>query len=494
MIEYLSLRRFLKAIELKKLNVFILKSYLGPFVMTFFIALFILLLQYVWKYIDDLVGKGLDFSVIAQLLFYATASMVPLALPLAILLSSLMTFGNFGEHYELVAMKSAGISLQKTMRPLVVTAIVISVSAFFFSNFLLPVANLKMCSIMFDVKEKKPAISIKEGVFYNGIDDFVIKVGSKDNDGQTIHNVMIYDHTNHHGNTNLTIAETGKMVLTSDKRYLIFTLSNGCNYDETIDDRRKMTTRPMVRTNFKEEYRRFDLSAFQFNKTNEEFFKDNYQMMDISQLQLSVDSQKIEMHKRQSDFSKSFIGNFYFFSHIDTNQYTKPDTMKPLTGDLMANVPKNEKLMAIESALNMARSIKERIEFTREGNAQNEKYLIKYEIEWHRKFTLSIACLLLFFIGAPLGAIIRKGGLGLPVVVSVIFFIIFHVISITGEKFVREGVLPAWQGMWIAAVVFLPLGIFLTIKATTDSKLFDSDSYLKGFERLYKWKKRKKKA
>lgn len=451
-------------------------------------------MQFVWKYIDDLVGKGLEWTIIAQLLFYVSATMVPLALPLAVLLSSLMTFGNLGEHFELVAMKSAGISLQKVMRPLAITAIIISIFAFFFSNNVLPLANLKMGSLLFDVKEQKPALNIKEGIFYNGIDDFVIKVGSKDKDGQTIHDVMIYDHRKHNGNNNLTIARTGKMLMTKDKRYMIFTLSDGCNYEELVDDRAKKNTRPMVRTNFKEEYRRFDLSAFQFSKTNEEFFKDNYQMMNLKQLEASADSQKTDLHKMRSEFSQKFTKNYFFYSTIDSTKLQKSDTIPALEGDLLTGLSKVDRMMAIETALAQARNIKQSIDFSTENFQTRERFLIRYDIEWHRKFTLSIACLVLFLVGASLGAIIRKGGFGLPIVVSVLFFILFHIVSITSEKFVREGVIPAWEGMWIASIIFLPVGIYLTIKATSDSKLFDSDVYAKLFEFIYKRIRKQKKA
>ena len=246
---------------MKKLDWFILKSYLGPLVMTFFIALFILLMQFLWKYIDDLVGKGLEWYVIMKLLFFASSTFVPMALPLAILLSSLMTFGNLGEHYELVTMKAAGVSLFRIMRSLVLVSILISGLAFYFSNIILPKANLKFLSLLFDVREKKLAFNLREGVFYNGIDGFVIRVGKKDADGNTIRDVMVYDHTKHMGNVSMTVAEWGKMELSADKRYLVFKLNNGYNYEERIDLRRNEITRPFQRTKFTEQNQMFDLSG-----------------------------------------------------------------------------------------------------------------------------------------------------------------------------------------------------------------------------------------
>ncbi len=469
----------------RRLYFFMVKSFLGPFIMTFFIAIFVLLMQFLWKYIDDLVGKGLDFYVIAQLLFWTSTTMVPMALPLAILLSSIMTFGNLGENYELVALKSAGISLQKIMSPLIVTAVLICGMAFYFSNNVLPYANLKMGSLLYDVREQKPALNIKEGIFYNGIDDYVIKVGKKDNDGVTLHNVMIYDHTSRMGNTNLTIAEKGYMEMTADKRFLIFTLTNGINYYERTDNKRTSTNHPLQRTKFKEEFRRFDLSGFTMTRTNEEFFKDNYQMMNISQLKVSRDSLKLRLDSIKRKYISNIYNNFYYYNIFCKKNILLKDTSKVLKNDFITNFNKQEKISIVERAMNLARGIKDNIFFISQDIKGREKYVIRYDIERQRKFTLSIACLVLFFIGTPLGAIIRKGGLGLPMVVSVVFFVIFHVISFTCEKMIREGVIPAYEGMWIPSLVFLPFGIFLTIKATSDSTLFDAKTYPGFLKRLF---------
>lgn len=467
----------------KKLNFFVIRSFIGPFLATFVIAIFVLLMQWLWKYIDDLVGKGLEWTIVAQLLFWASTTMIPLALPLAILLSSIMTFGNIGEHYELVALKASGISLQRIMTPLIVLTCCLCISAFYFSNNLLPYANLKMGSLLYDVKEQKPALSIKEGIFYNGIDGYVIKVGKKDPDGVTVYNIMIYDHTARMGNISLTVAEKGKMEMTADKRYLIFSLSSGINYYEKTDSRSASSNHPLQRTKFKEEIRRFDLSGFAFNKTNEEFFKDNYQMMNIGQLKMTSDSLNIKLELAKDEYTKNTRNNFYFFN-TQYKDSTITDTSKALTGIFLSNFDKDEKVKIVDKALNMARGIKDHIFYNNEDLQARKKFIIRHEIEWHRKFTLSIACLVLFFIGAPLGAIIRKGGFGLPIVVSIIFFVMFHVVSFTFEKMVRESVLPVYQGMWMPSFLFLPLGIFLTFKATSDSTLFDTNAYLTLIKRL----------
>ena len=478
---------------MKKLYWFILKSYLGPLVMTFFIALFILLMQFLWKYIDDLVGKGLEWYIIAKLLFFASSTFVPYALPLAILLSSLMMFGNLGEHYELVAMKSAGISLNRIMKPLIVVSILISVLGFYFSNVVLPTANLKFLSLLFDIREKKLAFNIKEGVFYNGIDGYVIRVGKKDQDGNTIRDVMIYDHTKHQGDVSLTVAKWGKMELTPDKRFLIFRLYDGTNYEERTDLRNANSTHPFQHTRFKEQYQQFDLSTFQLSRTDEKLFKNNYEMLNTSQLRKSIDSIQKETLEDQKNSGKLFIHNYYFLAATDTLKKPVKDVsgQKP-PKDLLASFTPAERNKIIESAKNAAFGVNENLKANSDNFYGKEKLLHRYQIALHKKFTFSIACFLLFFIGAPLGAIIRKGGLGLPAVISTIFFILFWILSITGEKYVVEGVLPAYQGMWIAPMVLLPIGIFLTYKATIDASLLDVDAWIKFFMNLQSLVKKKR--
>lgn len=478
---------------MKKLYWFILKSYLGPLVMTFFIALFILLMQFLWKYIDDLVGKGLEWYIIAKLLFFASSTFVPYALPLAILLSSLMMFGNLGEHYELVAMKSAGISLNRIMKPLIVVSILISLLGFYFSNVVLPTANLKFLSLLFDIREKKLAFNIKEGVFYNGIDGYVIRVGKKDQDGNTIRDVMIYDHTKHQGDVSLTVAKWGKMELTPDKRFLIFRLYDGTNYEERTDLRNANSTHPFQHTRFKEQYQQFDLSTFQLSRTDEKLFKNNYEMLNTSQLRKSIDSIQKETLEDQKNSRKLFIHNYYFLAATDTLKKPVKDVsgQKP-PKDLLASFTPAERNKIIESAKNAAFGVNENLKANSDNFYGKEKLLHRYQIALHKKFTFSIACFLLFFIGAPLGAIIRKGGLGLPAVISTIFFILFWILSITGEKYVVEGVLPAYQGMWIAPMVLLPIGIFLTYKATIDASLLDVDAWIKFFMNLQSLVKKKR--
>ncbi len=460
--------------------------------MTFFIALFVLLMQFVWKYIDDLVGKGLDGYVIMQLMFYASSTFVPMALPLAILLSSIMSFGNLGEHNELVAMKAAGIPLKVIMRPLIALSIIISLVGFVFSNYVLPVANLKMVTLLYDVREQKPAFNIQEGVFNNSIDGYIIKVSKKDKDGETVYNIMIYDHTNGQGNTSLSIAEKGKITQTPDKRYLLIQLQNGYNYLERIRNSETMNTRPFQRTHFKEESIRFDLSAFSLTRTNEALFKDKYQMLNIQQLSVKIDSMEITKAYKKSNFVKQMLTNYYFFSMLDTLAKPNKDSLKAINPSFLKNFEKEKNPNVISQALQFARNIKDNIEYQRSEREIFDKSINKHKIEWHRKFTLSIACFILFFIGAPLGAIVKKGGFGWPVVISVVFFVVYYVISITGEKIARDGTIDPFKGMWLASVILMPVGIFLTLKATTDSPIFDYATWSKNIQKVSKFLKLKR--
>lgn len=474
---------------MKKIYWLVIKSYLGPLIFTFFIALFILLMQFLWKYIDELVGKGLEWYIIAELLFYASSTFVPLALPLAILLSSLMTFGNLGENYELVAMKAAGISLRKIMLPLIILSIVISGIAFYFSNNVLPVANLKFKSLLYDVRQQKLALDIKEGVFYDGIDGFIIRVGKKEKDERTVRDIMIYDHREKKGNINVTLADSGRMELAPDGSALFFTLYEGSNYSDQTENRNYKKTNPFQRTRFRENVRKFDLLGFDLSRTNEDLFKSNYSMLNLAQLIKAEDTLILQLASRKKEIPGVLLQNFYFYNRIDSAKALDFVPEDLYLTDLLQGYDRVDKISIIEEAQQRFRRQRENIGYYK-SEIENKKVLIyKHQAEWHRKFTLSFACMVLFFIGAPLGAIIRRGGLGLPVVVSVLFFVLFHIISITGEKSVKSGVVDANVGMWIASAVLLPLGIFLTFKATTDSPLLDSEAWMKFFKKLSKKRK-----
>ena len=469
---------------MRKIYALILKNYAGPLLVTFFISLFILLMQFMWVYIDDLVGKGLEWYIIGELLFWASFTFVPLALPLAILLSSLMTFGNLGEHYELVAMKSAGISLRSIMKPLIILSILISVFAFYFSNNVLPVANLKFKSLLYDIRKKKLAVNIKEGIFYNDMEDYVIRVGKKGKDGNTIYRVMIYNHTEGKGNTDVTVADSGLMESTPDGRYLIFTLYNGYNYQDKAGQKDSKHNNPFQRTYFREEQRKFDLSDFELNRTNEELFKNNYQMLNIRQLNYFIDSIASSVSSQRLTLAENYPKNYQVYQNIDSSYIPGQDTGIVIAPDLVGAYSGDTLVKITAQALSSARNIKKTLEYQTQRIKTTEELLTKHKIVWHRKFTLSFACLVLFFIGAPLGAIIRKGGLGLPTVISILFFILYHIISMIGEKSALKGAIEVAGGMWMSSMILLPLGFFLTLKATTDSPIMDMDVWNKAIRQL----------
>ncbi|MDR4987949.1 MAG: LptF/LptG family permease [Bacteroidales bacterium] len=471
---------------MKKLHKLVITSYIGPFVVTFFISLFILLMQFLWKYIDDLVGKGLEWYIIAELLFYFTATFVPLALPLAVLLSSIMTMGRMGEHYELVAFKSAGISLRKIMWPMVMISMFLVLAAFYFSNNVLPVANLKGLSLLYDVRQQRPAFNIQEGFYYHGIDNFVIRVDEKDDGGQTLRGIKIYDHSDRRGNINLSLAEWGTMAVTPDKRFLVLTLYNGVNYQEAGTAGPLDPSRPFQRTKFEQQTRKFDLSMFDLRRTDEDLFRGNFRMLNISQLIHFEDSLSTVLNNRKNTFIQTYKRRMPNFPGSDKNIKDSIDPALFRYADIhyIKESPVNMQ-MVINNAMDLIRTNRDHTNFSHEDFRQRQRTLARYQIEFHRKFTLSFACVVLFLIGAPLGAIIRKGGFGLPLVISVLLFVVFHVMSMMGEKFVREGVLQAHLGMWLAPAALLPVGILLTIKATTDSSLLNTDSYLMKLEKMF---------
>ncbi len=470
---------------MKKLHIFILKSYLGPFVLTFFIAMFILVMQFLWRYVDDLVGKGLEWSVLAELLFYASLQVVPMALPLAILLAALMTFGNLGENYELTALKSAGISLSKIMMPLTILTIVISGLAYGFSNNILPVANLKLVSILHGIRETRLELDIKERTFYQGVDDFSIKVEEKNRNNNMMYDVMIYDHRDRQArNSNVTMADSGLLQMSNDKRFLKIILYDGVRYDERVaaegGRRQQRKDNRMFRTDeFKEQVAIMQVQGFDFSKTDENLFRNSDRMKNITQLSHDLDSFRIERNKYvdvvEERSSNTFFTRLRYLSEdrlaaIDTSEIVNIDS-------LFLSLSGNQKQTIIQNSIRNARDHKQTIDDQMRFIEREDFAIRRHIMAIHRKFTLSFACLIFFFIGAPLGAIIRKGGLGMPTVISIFFFIVYYVIDTMGVKFARDGVWEVYQGMWLSSVVLLPIGIFLSYKSATDSALLNLDAY-----------------
>ncbi len=477
---------------MKTLHRFILKSYLGPLVMTFFITMFVLLMQFLWKYIDDLVGKGLSWDVIAELLLYAAAGLVPLALPLSTLLASLMTMGNLGENNELLAMKSAGISLPRILTPLVFVTILISIGAFFFSNNVLPYTNLKISTLLYSVKQQKPELVIKEGVFTNLIEGYSIKVADKDPKTGLMRRILIYDHSKDESNTTVTYADSGYMKPTSDQKFLVATLYNGNSYKEVTDNKNQKRTQrnkfPAQKQYFEKQVIIFELKGFGLQRADESFFKDSYQTFNISQLAKTKDSLSQAFNEQLRSFSQNVVRNSIFRNPYWGRRPVNHAKTKLNPDSLFNSLTPSEKEMVLDRAIENARITKSYISSSKDEFFYKQKYINRHIIEWNRKFTLSFACFVFFFIGAPLGAIIRKGGLGTPVVISVLFFIIYYIINITGEKFAREVIWNPTLGMWISSFILLPLGIFLSYKATTDSVILNADFYIEQVKKLFRIK------
>lgn len=474
---------------IKKLDVLIIRSFIGPFFVTFFVALFVLVMQFFWVYMDELIGKGLGVGMILQLLFYMSSTMVPMALPLGILLASIMTFGSMGEHFELVAIKSAGISLSRFLRPLLVFITIVAILAFYFNNNIIPVANLKALSLLYDMRNSKPTLNIRAGQFNKDIDGFSIRVGEKDRDGKTIRNVLVYDHTSGEGNNKVVIAESGEMIASPNKQYLIFRLENGCRYEEEIG-KNGLYTQRQQRMYFKQWDKVFDLSGFKMNRTSEDLFRGAYQMMNISQLNKEIDS----MQQRQNRLGMSVAGYLKpYLSTIATEDSSASGFIEKISlaapsahydSSFLQVIPDSQRLAVLQQAMHHIRNSKGLLDMTANEQKIQEENWIKHNIEWHRKFTLSFACVLLFLVGAPLGAIIRKGGLGMPLIIAIIFFMLFHIISITGEKLAKSATLEPWAGMWMATAMLLPIAFYFINAAKKDAQVFNKEWYLKTWNRI----------
>jgi lipopolysaccharide export system permease protein len=446
---------------------------MGPFIATFFIAFFVLMMQILWKYIDDLVGKGLDFVTIGEFVWYASASMLTLSMPIAILISSIMTFGNLGESYELVAIKSAGISLLRFMRPLMWIAILLCGITFIFANYVIPFANLKFVTIYNDIFYKKPAFDLKEGVFFTHIPSYAIKVGKKDPDGKTIRNVLIYEQGGSLQDNSI-IAEKGIMSVSPDKKFLEFNLQNGYRYQERGNS--GDTSTEFIRLGFKEYKKLFDLSSLKIPSTDDSFYRKNFKMLSVTQLDRSLDSIRRLNDSFHVRIDRELSG-YLHYGKINDSIWSRamPDGKKHKKFDEL--LPDSLRTQIEDRGLNTISNIKGAMQFSGNEIVAREKDMRFHKIEWHRKFSLSMACLILFFIGAPLGSIIRKGGLGMPLVVAIVFFLLFHLLNMFGEKFVREDLTSPFSGMWLSVMVLTPLGIFLTYKAMHDSQLFNKDFY-----------------
>ena len=477
-----------------------LQTFLPLFLMTFGICLFIVLMQFLWRYIDDMVGKGLSIAVLSEMFFYAALFLVPMALPLAILLASLMTFGNLGERLELLAMKSAGISLLHIMRPLIVTLVLISVGAFYFQNYAMPVVQVKLYTLLYSMRQKSPELDIPEGVFYKEITGFNVYVKKKHNQTGLLQDLMIYDYSEGFNKARVIVADSGRLKTSADKLFLVLSLFNGESFENLKSQTNNQKTAvPYRRESFKTKDILIEFDA-NFNMTDESFMQNQFMGKNLEALQSSIDSMgarvdSIKELNAQNIYDQSYRKSLHQEraqgkreadkQEVKSELQSAAQTMPVLNFDSLyqAQTP-NEKATLLGRAKNLAENIRTDFYF-RAANIGDASYKVRRHLtEWHKKFTLSFACLVFFFIGAPLGAIIRKGGLGMPVVISVILFIFYYIIDNIGFKMARDGVWPAWQGMWLSSAVLTPLGLFLTYKAVNDSVILNADTYLNAFKNL----------
>ncbi len=467
---------------MKRLDRYVLISFIKVFIPTLLVSVFTLMMQLLWKYIDYLAGRGIEWYYILELLFFWSAQVVPMALPIAVLLSSIMTFGGYGEHYELAAMRSAGISLYRIIRPLIVLMTGIAIGMFYFSNDIIPVANFKGENLLINISKQKPAFNLMPGVFYDGIEGYTIKIGAKEEN--QIEDVYIYDFSGpNRRNHKMITAETGTMRLIENDSYLEFKLQNGYSYEEVEPQKRDDRGDGLhIKSEFKETTLRISMISLAQGNLNETSRRKHYRMLNTNQLLEAYDSLDDYLVSRQYKMA-NVMSEKYWHSQAEVDSI--PDTISASRGpNFMSTVPVTLRNRAIENALRIARNNKSQYFDQKDEYEYREEYMARHLIEWHRKYAVSIGCIVLFFIGAPFGAIIRKGGVGFPFVVSIVLFLIYHVMITIFEKMGRSGELTASLAVWLPSMILLPIGVYLTVKAARDSSVLDAESYLRPFRWL----------
>ncbi|MCU0474223.1 MAG: LptF/LptG family permease [Bacteroidales bacterium] len=479
---------------MKKIDRFVIKSFIGPLVLTFFIVLIILLLQFLWMYVDELAGKGLDIKILGELLFQFSLSFVPTALPLAILLASLMTFGNMGEFSELTALKSSGIPLQRIMRPLIILISFLVIVSFLFSNYVLPYSNRQARSLLYDIRRKRPDINLQAGTFNNDIEGYSIKITSKDPFTNRLDKLIIYDHTKRKGNVSVTFADSGYIRVTPDESAMIMVLYNGFSFNEIEEKNVSAAERkyPSRKDMFKEQTVVLSLSGFDLERSGNELFRSNSWSKNMEELSHDIDSLTKTYDEKQRfqylEFSRTKLYTERNYSPSSpaegSSGISSGDPVKFDTKTLFDTLDVYDKREVLSRAIENLKDANSFLLMKNESMKMQIRYIKRYTVDWHKKLTLPFACLVFFFIGAPLGAIIRKGGLGTPAVISIFFFVIWYVISLSGEKLVEENLISSIAGMWASSYILLPVGIFLTYKASTDSVIMNIDTYLMFFRKI----------
>lgn len=481
----------------KKIDLLILKSFLPSFFLTYFVVVFLLLLQMMMSYVDEFVGKDVGLWTFSKMLYYFGLHLTPLALPLAILLSSLMAYGNLGEHFELTALKSAGVSLTRTLLPIGIFSVLVSIVSFWFGNNIVPYANIKAFSTLYNIKQTKATLDLKEGVFYDGIPNYSIKVAKKFPDGKTLKGIMIYSHQDFRGNKEVILADSGKMYTILEGNYLVMELFDGNSYTEYTDTGNN--TAKFIRNRFKKTKLVFSLSAFKNSDIPDSLFKHHRYMKNVLELRKEIDSFSRELDKNIRKIPIE-VANYYvqhqkkLIKDTLTSHLPSPTikfTTKQIDSLWNKRFDSTNTRIILQRALNQARSLKGFFEYRK---AQQLGYRIgirEHHIEVQKKFTFALGCFMMFLIGAPLGAIIKKGGLGVPILVSVLFFILYYTFNMFFEKWSKEGLIEPTVGMWIPNVIFLGFGLFFLLQARNDSRLFEIDTYKFFFKRLADKYKRK---
>jgi lipopolysaccharide export system permease protein len=448
----------------------VLRSFIGPFILAFFMTMFVLILQFLWMWIDDLVGKGLEWKVILELIFYYSGNLFMMALPLATLLSSIMAIGNLGEHNELLALKSAGISLPRILAPLLAAACLLAVSGFLFSNNLLPYFNLKATALLYDVRQQRPELQIKEGMFYDGITNYTIRVKEKDEKTGLLSNIMIYDHSAGSGNRSLTIADSGYIRITSNQKYLILTLYNGCSYDELKENNAGERKYPFRINKFSMEETIVELIGYGFERTDETLFKNRSKMFNLRQLSAISDSLQRERDSRVLLQAQNFfLSSNFRFGTTDFNSTGKP--YRFVADSIIATCDVEQQLQIAGKALTLAKQAQSNLAVQAADMQFTNRELSLHNIEWHLKFTVPLSCIIFALIGAPLGAIIRKGGFGTPFLISLLVFMLYYVTSFAFEKLAKNSEWDPRIAIWMSTIVTLPLGLFFSYKAATDQRI-----------------------
>ena len=488
-----------KNFRIKRLYSFILQSFLPLFSMTFVICLFLVLMQFLWKHVEDMVGKGLDMKVLGEMFLYASLNLIPLALPLSILLASIMVFGNLGERLELLAIKSAGVPLLKTMKPLIFLIIFISIGAFFFQNYAMPKIQVKFFSLLISIRQKSPELDIPEGVFYKDIENYNIFVDKKNRKTGMLYDVMIYDVSKGFNSMAVIVCDSASMKLSEDKLSLVFTMHHGQQFQnfqsENVGSANKSSEFvPYSREDFKKKQMMIPFDA-NFNRMEDSALEENagssHVSKNLAELKLSIDSMNLRVdsmnlvdRRQMKNYSHLSFRNSYNENIDSIGNLAQKVKIAPIdsvfddkTLDIQSSI--------IRSASSKAENNSNEFLFRSMSKVATQKSINRNWVEWHQKFTLSFACFIFFFIGAPLGSIIRKGGLGMPIVVSVILFIIYYIFNNVGYKMTRDGVWIHWVGMWFSSFILFPLGVFLTYKAMNDSVILNAEAYLGFFKKLF---------